>query len=73
MSSVDIQISGPSSYHILEYQGIVFHIFGDQHESKTIGSCQSRREDILSCDSINYTFDGINIANSGCCGIMVYL
>jgi hypothetical protein len=71
MSSIDIQISGPSSYHIFEYEGIVFHIFGDQHESKTIGSCQSRSEiygDVL-CDSINYTFDGINIANSDCWSI----
>jgi hypothetical protein len=68
---IDIQISGPSSYHILEYQGIVFHLFGDQHESKTIGSCQSMRggELGLSCDSINYTFDGINISNSDCWSI----
>src|SRR5690349_12482974 len=67
MNIDDILISGPNSFYILELDGIKYYLVGDQHNSASIGACQ--RTSNVKCDSINYTFDGVNVTNDNCWSI----
>ena len=67
MDDSSVKISGPISFYLLETNGVKFYLLGDQHTSPRNNSCQ--QEYNIKCDSINYTYDNLNIRDSDCFSI----